>query len=323
MKSSSLSTTPLAKPNQRISPAGLTASLTAGFLSLLVLSATHTALAQQAAPAPKPPAVPVTAAPASEEESARPSGPGHEGVKIHGHWVLEVHNPDGKLADRREFDNSLVTNPGSDLQSTGDQLIAGLLSGAITTGDPAVAFISTPTGAMATGVDLSSLCIAAIANVTCDLFYTGSTALLNPANKEYTGTAPLLKNTTTTQAGLTSTVNFGEYSAANWVLQGNYTVPAARDIAAVETRVGVCSPPAVNGKAVVYNSGNNELVLSQSTIGQIADLSPTKCNATSIASDSAVSTALTYTVITSGTTPTPLKVVAGQIVTVIVTLSFS
>lgn len=30
-----------------------------------------------------------------------------EGIRIRGHWTLEVRNPDGSLADRREFDNHL------------------------------------------------------------------------------------------------------------------------------------------------------------------------------------------------------------------------
>jgi hypothetical protein len=31
-----------------------------------------------------------------------------EGVKVHGDWVIEVRNPDGKLAHRREFKNALM-----------------------------------------------------------------------------------------------------------------------------------------------------------------------------------------------------------------------
>src|SRR5208337_4944362 len=49
------------------------------------------------------------------EESAaeeKPAGDGkHEGIKVHGHWTIEVRNPDGKLVAHREFENSL-TIPG-------------------------------------------------------------------------------------------------------------------------------------------------------------------------------------------------------------------
>lgn len=42
----------------------------------------------------------------AEEKS---SGDGrHEGIKVHGHWTIEVRNPDGKVATHREFENSLA-----------------------------------------------------------------------------------------------------------------------------------------------------------------------------------------------------------------------
>ena len=31
-----------------------------------------------------------------------------DGIKVHGHWVIEVKQPDGALAQRREFENGLV-----------------------------------------------------------------------------------------------------------------------------------------------------------------------------------------------------------------------
>lgn len=41
----------------------------------------------------------------------KPSGRGmHEGIKVHGHWVIEVRKPDGKLISHTEFENSLF-NP--------------------------------------------------------------------------------------------------------------------------------------------------------------------------------------------------------------------
>jgi len=46
---------------------------------------------------------------------AEASGPGHEGIKVHGHWKLEVHNPDGTFVKKEEFENSLVTPGGGDL----------------------------------------------------------------------------------------------------------------------------------------------------------------------------------------------------------------
>jgi hypothetical protein len=41
--------------------------------------------------------------PAKEE---REDGP-HEGIKVHGHWVIDVRNPDGSLVTHHEFENAL------------------------------------------------------------------------------------------------------------------------------------------------------------------------------------------------------------------------
>ena len=64
-----------------------------------------------AATAPKPatnvsPGAPVPGAPPSAS-AERPKGGNHEGIQVHGHWTIEVRNPDGKLVTRREFENSL------------------------------------------------------------------------------------------------------------------------------------------------------------------------------------------------------------------------
>lgn len=47
----------------------------------------------------------------SPEEEARPSK-SNEGIKVHGHWTIEVRNPDGSFVARREFENSLVAQSG-------------------------------------------------------------------------------------------------------------------------------------------------------------------------------------------------------------------
>ena len=75
-----------------------------------------------------------------QEESQKPGKPGGEGIKVHGHWVMEVKNPDGTVAERREFNNSLVTLDGDSI--SGDQLLAGLLSGNLVAGAPTIGFVS-------------------------------------------------------------------------------------------------------------------------------------------------------------------------------------
>ena len=44
-----------------------------------------------------------------------------EGIRVRGHWVIEVRNPDGSLVERREFDNALVQG--------GQSLLAQYLTG--------------------------------------------------------------------------------------------------------------------------------------------------------------------------------------------------
>jgi len=55
-----------------------------------------------------------------DSRSSQSSGTPNEGIKIHGHWVIDVRNPDGTLTTHREFDNALTSN--------GAQVLAKLLS---------------------------------------------------------------------------------------------------------------------------------------------------------------------------------------------------
>lgn len=42
----------------------------------------------------------------------KPSGDAsHQGIKVHGHWTVEVRNPDGSVVTHREFENSLFPSP--------------------------------------------------------------------------------------------------------------------------------------------------------------------------------------------------------------------
>ena len=54
------------------------------------------------------------------------------GIKVHGHWVIEVKDPDGRVATHREFENSLVTAPGGGgtVLSGSQALVLLLLGGA-------------------------------------------------------------------------------------------------------------------------------------------------------------------------------------------------
>jgi hypothetical protein len=43
-----------------------------------------------------------------EAATAEKTRPGQEGIKVHGHWAIDVRNPDGTLVSHREFENALV-----------------------------------------------------------------------------------------------------------------------------------------------------------------------------------------------------------------------
>ncbi|HYL84029.1 MAG TPA: hypothetical protein VE263_07340 [Candidatus Angelobacter sp.] len=42
-------------------------------------------------------------------ERTAPSGGPHEGIKVHGHWTIEVRNSDGSVSSHQEFENSLAS----------------------------------------------------------------------------------------------------------------------------------------------------------------------------------------------------------------------
>ncbi|MFZ0392383.1 MAG: hypothetical protein WCF17_02855 [Terracidiphilus sp.] len=67
----------------------------------------------------------------TETPAAEPAGGLNQGITVHGHWVIEVRNPDGSLAQRREFENSLMP--------AGKLAIAALLAGNVTGGGLAIA----------------------------------------------------------------------------------------------------------------------------------------------------------------------------------------
>ena len=53
-------------------------------------------------------AVLVVMAPLASAQTPAPGGGPSEGITVHGHWEIEVRNPDGTLALRREFENALT-----------------------------------------------------------------------------------------------------------------------------------------------------------------------------------------------------------------------
>jgi len=103
--------------------------LLALFVSLVLGAAP--ALAQNA-PANEKAAATTSAATAAKAQTAeKPPGGPQEGIKVHGHWVIEVRNPDGSLVTHKEFENSL--------QDGGKILLLNLLTRQATPGTWSIA----------------------------------------------------------------------------------------------------------------------------------------------------------------------------------------
>jgi hypothetical protein len=124
----------------------------------------QSSVAPTPAPAAKPAAVTAASSgvqspngtPAPERAVSRNSSGGtsapkgqHEGITVHGHWVIEVKNPNGTTTARREFENGLISGDGN-----GAGLLAGLLAGSTSGGLWGVALMNYTPGGELIGQDL-------------------------------------------------------------------------------------------------------------------------------------------------------------------------
>jgi hypothetical protein len=139
----------------------------------------------------------------AQPATATPSGGNHEGVKMHGHWVIDVKNPDGTIAQHRDFENTIT--------GYGQELLAGLMSGYIVPSDYAIFLAPAVNGNVPCAVpqgfqgcvivrSLTTLPASAICPYyTC---FTGLTLTPTLIDNASTGSAIVLAGTfTATQAG--------------------------------------------------------------------------------------------------------------------------
>lgn len=115
-------------------------------LAVMALGIAGISQAQAQSGSTKPaPASPKAAAPASQTTaSSRSTGKGlGASIKVHGHWVIEIKNPDGKVVTHREFENSL--SPGFTMEGLtlpgGASLLSALMSGQTMLTPPAWAIL--------------------------------------------------------------------------------------------------------------------------------------------------------------------------------------
>lgn len=133
----------------------------------------------------------------------KPNDVSHQGIKVHGHWTIEVRNPDGSLATRREFENSLFSGA-----SGGSFALSSFLARQYIVG--------------AWAVLLSGNGICAVS------FGAGACNILEPSGSVYFSSSSNLTVTATN----TGTV----------VLSGSVTTASAGQITSVNTAVLGCPP---------------------------------------------------------------------------------
>jgi hypothetical protein len=249
------------------------------------------ACAQQGPPAqqrPTQPAVSASATPAPVEASVQKDSGLQQGIQMHGLWVINVRNPDGKLVEHREFENSL--------QSSGQGILLGLLSGYLTPGDFAIDLL---------GASGSSGACSQAGSTRCEIVRSTATVPGSfDCSSNYCGT------------GLTVTPNFGTTFGGPYslVLSGSITANNTGVITQVYTEMNTC--------ANSYSSANG-ITSPAST----ATASPAAC-VTSVSTGTTTTQSQFFfsgtTIVTSGTNiPAPVSITNGQIIQVIVTLSFS
>jgi len=175
------------------------------FASFAVLSAVLSLPAGAFAQS-QPAAKPVPPAP------AHPKPPGSEGIAMHGHWIIDLKNPDGTIVEHRDFENSL--------QSATSLL--QLAAGNNTVGDLAINFSS---------VNGAALC-AAGQNSSCNLIASASAgAGLFPCTGAPAGICT---------PGLTEVTDL---TTGNITLSGMVTVAQAGSVNYVATDILTCLPP--------------------------------------------------------------------------------
>ncbi len=219
------------------------------------------AAAQPGTKAAAPVATPQNASPTAQSgqpaaTSKRQPGGNHEGIQVHGHWTIEVRNPDGKLVSHTEFENALASNGGA-------SLLAGLLTGTVTPGSWFVYLASDTSGdgAIVFAEPSSTAASACQANIEKQYPYQVCyDALTVTGSQLASGGTALTGNTVTfTGSAVLSSSAFAE------------------TIAWVETAQYVCSPsnsPSTCFDVAAGNEGAPSVPLTARNLGDGVDSDP-------------------------------------------------
>jgi hypothetical protein len=224
-------------------------------------------------------------APPLRHDAAENGDAAHQGIKLHGHWTIDVKNPDGTTVQHRVFENQL--------QYDGTQYLTGLISGYAVAGDYAIFFTNataTPTASPTTNV----VCPAPASTTTSTFPYC---SIVQSVTSQ-PGIFHCLHYVCV--SGLTVTPTFGSGTGLPNV-----------------TLVGAITAPQAGAVVNVYIGFNGCNVASTTTPAQPtgpATITPGDCESQIVGS---------YGGTMSGTTITPITVVAGQIIQITVAFTFS
>jgi hypothetical protein len=166
----------------------------------------------------------------SAKAAAAPKGTS-EGIHVHGHWTIEVKNPDGKVVTHREFENSLTSSGG-----TGANVLASLLSGVATPGSWQIALAG---GACSTGGGTCYIIAPSLASVEDLGAATGACSTsVAPVSS---GTQPFCYETL--MESLTGPA--GSTYATQFVLAGSAYVDTSTTLTSVSTFLYFCDTTGV------------------------------------------------------------------------------
>jgi hypothetical protein len=269
--------------------------------------ASQTALSA-AAPEKAAPQVPAALSAAHAEPA--PKG-NHEGIKVHGHWTVEVRNPDGKVVSHSEFENSLAP-------VTGPFALVNLVAGTYTSAGIGI------------GVDLNS-----------DPFALFSFNQTTSGGVIYTGAAAVQGNISTEPGPCTGGENGTQQPDAS---NGCLIIPPVSDLTPPSyiATSGFIFPNLVVAAAPLQSNGfppSSQLMLSGSILttaaGTINDVEtiffvvnscatpPTACTPALATSSGALSLLTEATLNGENGLPNALTVTSGQLIAITVVISFS
>jgi hypothetical protein len=220
-------------------------------------------------------------------EQKRSGDGSHEGITIHGHWTIEVHNPDGSLVRHVEFENSLD---------------AGFSTPNPTAGQPPIVV---PGGAAYLSAVLSGQWSAPVVPDFWGIILVGPSGLSNLTNLSTTTNAPCV----------------GPQLAA-CIIEPVTVSACGSPVASLSCNLSVTAlgtSPAFTG---IRLTGS----VSATQIGQISTVATLIGNLTCLASvPNCLPTSVVTASFTSSTNfpGAPIAVVAGQTIAVTVVISFS